>query len=119
MIVDFAVEREDEAPVGGQHRLVPGRGQVDDGETAVTEADTRVVVDPKAEIIRAAMRERARHLFEDGPVDAAGAQYPGNSAHAPPHSGCVVEMEGTSTEAARWRRSCSLFRLCLSQTGDT
>ncbi len=64
VIVDFAVERQHEAAVGRQHRLVSRGRQVDDRQPAVAKADSRLGVDPQTRVIGAAMRDRARHALE-------------------------------------------------------
>ena len=49
VIVDFAIERDDEAPVGRMHRLRATRTEIDDGEPALAErhADFDVVAEQR------------------------------------------------------------------------
>ena len=62
MIIDFAVEHENEAAAIRDHRLVTGKRPVDDGQTPVPKRDPGLRIGPCAEIIRASMRNRVGHL---------------------------------------------------------
>jgi hypothetical protein len=62
-VVDLAVVSDDIAPVGAHHRLMAGRGQVDDGQPSVAEPDHCVRVATLA--IRPAMRNRIGHATDD------------------------------------------------------
>ena len=61
MIVDFAVEDDDEAAVVREHRLVAGGRQVDDRQPPVAERDPRLGIAPQALVVGPAMRQAAGH----------------------------------------------------------
>jgi hypothetical protein len=52
VIVDFAVERNPEAPIRIRHRLVGLRREVYNREAAVSQADVQDGIDPKSSAIR-------------------------------------------------------------------
>ncbi len=92
-IVDLAVEDDGEAPVGGGHRLRPGRREVEDREPAVGKQQAAVGRAPEALAVRPAPRERgvnARQLLRVrrrrlgrttiNPADAAHRQPPTSSS---------------------------------------
>ena len=62
IVVDLAVEGEPQIAVGQAHRLVSGRGRVDDGEPLVRQPELAVAVDAAA--VRSAVTEDRRHPFE-------------------------------------------------------
>ena len=65
VVVDLAIEDDHPAPGTGQHRLVAGRRQIDDGQTAMRESDSRLKVQPDPSIVGTAMRDCVRHLMGD------------------------------------------------------
>src|SRR6266550_8888933 len=80
-IVDLAVVSDDERAVVGLHRLMAERRQIDDRESAMTEADKRVA--PESFAVRAAVTDYIRHPAKSGhrnrpPVDIENS---GNAAH--------------------------------------
>ena len=87
MIVDLAIIGDDIAPIGADHRLMPGRAQIDDGEAAIAERNARFRVDPNAAIIRATMTQRIGHRGNHGlPARPGGRtiiKEAGDAAHCP------------------------------------
>ena len=65
--VNFPVEDDHHRPVDGQHGLVPGRAEVDDGEPPVRESNPEAR--PQALIVRAASTEPGAHDSELGGRD--------------------------------------------------
>jgi hypothetical protein len=63
MIVDFAVEGDDESTRGRFHWLVPGRRKINNGQPAVTESQTDFEVRPYAGIVRAAVLQCPSHCL--------------------------------------------------------
>ena len=61
MVVDFAVEDDDEAAVGRDHRLMADRREIENGETPEAQGETGLLIDPRAAVIRTAMPQRRRH----------------------------------------------------------
>ena len=53
MVVDFPIEYEDEASGVGNHWLVTGRRQIENGQTTVRQSDSCIQVHPHACVIRA------------------------------------------------------------------
>ena len=88
-IVDLAVERDDQAAVGRQHRLVPGRRQVEDGEAAVRQRDAGFGVAPDAVIVGAAMRQAVAHGLRAAFDLAGGAVGPQDACDAA-HGDCLA-----------------------------
>ena len=66
-VVDLAVVDHDEPAIFSGHGLVPGRTEVDDRQTAVTQAHGPVGVDAVA--IRPAMGDGVGHPLEDNRGD--------------------------------------------------
>jgi hypothetical protein len=62
VVVDFAVEGDDELAVCALHRLCAALGEVDDGQAAVAEGDAAVVGEPFAMAVWAA----GGHVVADG-----------------------------------------------------
>ncbi len=56
VVVDLAVEDDDELAVGGGHRLPALGRQVDDGQPAVAETET--AVGPERAVVRTTMRQQ-------------------------------------------------------------
>ena len=86
VVVDLAVERDAEAPVGGGHRLRARLGQVDDREAPVGEADPLVIRDPQPCPVGAAPDHVLPYAEELLPIDrrrriAVGIDA-GDAAHA-------------------------------------
>jgi hypothetical protein len=80
-IVDFAVEREREALVLGEHRL-RAAAQIDDRQSAMAKTDPRR--SPNARSVWAAMRQGVGHPPDAFGVDRLGAfdmEDTGNAAH--------------------------------------
>jgi hypothetical protein len=79
-VVNLAVVRDPEAPAGSRHGLRPGWRKVQDGETAVPEAErlARRAMQPLS--IRATVGEQPGHPADDLRVD--GADHACNPAHA-------------------------------------
>ncbi len=85
VIVDLAVVDDDEAAVGGDHRLVAGRREIDNGKPPVRKRDPGFGVDPDAVIVGAAMREAvihcARVTLKLSARRGCRVQYACNAAH--------------------------------------
>src|SRR4029079_11749828 len=60
-IVDLAVVRDYEAAVGRYHRLMAGRGKVEDGQAPMRQSAASFRIAPKAMIVRTAMSEAIGH----------------------------------------------------------
>jgi hypothetical protein len=63
------------------HRLVPVRGQVDDRQAAVAEADPAVLVYPDSIVIRPTMRDLVGHRTNQSRFDSAARKQAGYTAH--------------------------------------
>jgi hypothetical protein len=61
MIVNFAIERDDEASGCALHGLVTGRGKVKDAEAAVPKCEVPRIIQPHTVIVRASMTQCRRH----------------------------------------------------------
>ena len=88
MVVDLAVEDDDEAAVGRDHRLVAVRGEIEDGETPEAEGETGLLVDPRAAVIRTAMPQRRRHA-RDARDKRLGSASPGDREPRAPRNPSV------------------------------
>jgi hypothetical protein len=62
-IINFAVEGNDEAAAGRDHRLRAGRRQVDDREAAMAERQSRLSIAPDIAGIRPAMKHDIGHAL--------------------------------------------------------
>ena len=62
MVVDLAVENDDQTPRGRLHRLMPRRRQVDDGQPPVRKPQARVRIHPGPCIVRPPVDDGTRHL---------------------------------------------------------
>ena len=74
MVVDLAVERDDEATALGKHRLPPSIREIDDREPAMSERDAGVTIEPKAFGIGPAMAQTGGHLANRSQI--AGSRRP-------------------------------------------
>ena len=88
-IIDFAVERDDVAAILRQHRLMPRRRKINDGQAAMRQRDAARFVKPDSGVIRPAMAERRAHLLREAsqfvaPGASAGVKNSRNSAHVLP-----------------------------------
>jgi hypothetical protein len=72
MVVDLAVEDDHVAAAGRDHRLAALVGEVDDGQTAVTEVDARVHAAPEAGAVGAAVGERRGHPLQTDVIGGTG-----------------------------------------------
>jgi len=82
VVVNLAVQRDDEAPAHAPHRLSPCLGQVENGESAMSERQRPRAHDPL--VVGAAAVERLEHPLDRRDVlfaVAARAQDAGDSAH--------------------------------------
>ena len=61
IVVDLAVEGEDEAPAGGEHRLMTQRGQVENGKSSVPKGNPLLLVEPNPTVIRPTVNQGIRH----------------------------------------------------------
>src|SRR5438046_1817193 len=68
-VIDLAVERQDEAAVGGYKRLVGLRRQIHDREPAMPQCDEAVGGRPTAAVIGAAMLQPVSHAFDEIRID--------------------------------------------------
>ena len=66
VIVDFAVERHRETAAVAVHRLAACWRQVENGKPAVPESNTGGCMGPVTRGIRAAIRQRFRHVPDNG-----------------------------------------------------
>ena len=81
VIVDLAVVADDKPAIGGVHRLMTLRRQVDDRQPAMGKSDPSFVVSPDALIVRPSVGNGASHTHEQRRIDAVSRKYAGNSAH--------------------------------------
>ena len=93
VVVDLAVEDDDQPAVRRSHRLVPGRRQIDDGQPAEAERHARRRVDEIAGVVGAAMRQRRGHRTDVTAQRVLGA------AAGPPHA--VQAAHDAAPRAAR------------------
>src|SRR5215208_8010634 len=82
MIVDLAIVVEDQSPVRREHRLMPRRREVDDGQTAVPKADATLAIDPNAFVIGPPMFDCVRHPPEERGLRRFKRQDAGDSTHS-------------------------------------
>ena len=68
-IVDLTVERDDDLPVGAEHRLRAGLRQIDDRQAAVTESDPSVFVRPFAIAVGTARSHRVPRPAQFAEID--------------------------------------------------
>ena len=126
VVVDFAVEGDDEAPVGRMHRLRAAGTEIDDGEPALTQRHAALGLDPDVAGVGTAMPHRLDHGLADraqrvsrrrrAPID-----HPGNAAHSLtpgyrsrwPAAGELVPKLLTLVEADGRREPSSRDRLIL------
>ncbi len=82
VVVDLAVERQEQTPARVRHRLMPGRTAVDDRQPAMSER--RSTRSGEARIVRPATRQASEHpLDRTGVVRGAGeSQNPRDAAHS-------------------------------------
>src|SRR6476620_6971021 len=74
MIVDLAIERDDEATALGKHRLPPCIRQIDDREPAMSERTAGVTITPAAIGIGSPVAQTGRQLTDRGQI--AGSRRP-------------------------------------------
>ena len=65
MIVNLAIEGNDEAARGRDHRLMSGRAEVEDGQAPVNQPCARFAVEPGAPIVGPAMGDSIAHAPKD------------------------------------------------------
>ena len=83
-IVDLAVVRDNEAAVGGDHRLMAGGRKVDNGQAPVRERDAGLRIAPKPVIVGAAIGDAVGHrgrIALEPIARARRVQYACNAAH--------------------------------------
>ena len=77
IVVNLAIENDYGSLARVPHRLVPRRGQVDDGKAAVGERYASFGIAIRALVVWAAMGNRAAHLVEQASVEVTEkAGYP-------------------------------------------
>jgi hypothetical protein len=84
-VVDFSVEYDADLTSRVMHRLVPGRGQIEDGQTAVTETDRPVATHPLPVIVRAPVPLYDEHVPKDRPcsdLNPRAAKKTSDTTHA-------------------------------------
>ena len=86
VIVDFAIERDDEAPVGRMHGLRAAGTEIDDGEPTLAQCHAAFGLDPDFAGVRSAMPHRLDHGLRDGAQGVsrrrrAPIHHAGNAAH--------------------------------------
>src|SRR5215207_8843342 len=88
MIVDLAIEGDDEPTALGKHRLPACIRKVDDREPSMSERDPGVAVTPGTVSVRSAMAQTTCHATDrskiGGSRSARCLEYPGDSAHGSP-----------------------------------
>ena len=99
VIVDLAVEHDQDVAVLVRDRLVPA-GQVDDAEPPHAEADP--ALDERAPVVRAAMADRVAHPADLGLGDVSGADRPHDAAHLRRPSLPQVTIMYPSEKGMRW-----------------
>jgi len=62
IVVDFPVVGQQKPMIGADHRLMPGRGQVDDGQPSMPQPD--IALNPMSFAIRSAMHDRVGHALQ-------------------------------------------------------
>ena len=65
MTVNFAIIRDNEPPVDGNHRLMSGRGQIDDRQSAMDKYRPGFRIGPYSLVIWAAMPQAYGHRLRD------------------------------------------------------
>jgi hypothetical protein len=100
VVVDLAVEGDDEALRGGGHGLVPGRREIEDGEPAVSEGDA--VAAPGPSTIGPPVAERVGQAIEDAGLDSLPA-HTNDAAHGYE----IIPEDGD----AIWRKGCQLVTI--------
>src|SRR5262249_3824328 len=87
VIVDFAVEGDDVAPIGGMHRLRAARTEIDDGKPALPKHHAALGLDPDVAGIWTTMPHGLDHGFADraqriGRRSRAPIDHAGDAAHS-------------------------------------
>src|SRR5262249_11137331 len=84
MVVDFAVEGDDDGAILVLHGLRGCCSQIDNREPAMTEGDLAVAGEPAVAAIRSAMSHYGGHAFDQGTIDHAATvrQQTRYSAHS-------------------------------------
>src|SRR5688572_11348497 len=102
MIIDLAIEGDDEPTALGKHRLPACIREVDDREPAMSKRDTGVGVTPGTISIRPAMPQTSRHAADrreiGGSSSAPCLEYTGDSAHDSPTRACVRRRSSCRAE---------------------
>jgi hypothetical protein len=81
VVVDLAVEGDDQPAVVGAHRLAGAGVEIDDGKAPVAEADPAIGRTPQAGVIRAAVRQPVAHALHRGTIDTRSRQHADDAAH--------------------------------------
>jgi hypothetical protein len=72
VVVDLAVEYELHRAVGGVHRLVSKRGEVDDRESGVAKAHAGAVIEKVAGIVGATVTDGADSALKGAVIETTG-----------------------------------------------
>ncbi len=93
MVVDLAIECDDEPAAFGKHRLPARIREIDNSEPAMPERDPGVAIPPEPFAIGAAMAQARRHLPDRTQVRGSRSvrrlKYPGDPAHDSNSDACV------------------------------
>jgi hypothetical protein len=81
VVVDLAIEGDDEAPVARQHRLPTRRRQVDDRKPAMNEGDSRIFIEPHPVVVGTAVGQAGVHGREQPSVASTVSDYSRYPAH--------------------------------------
>jgi hypothetical protein len=75
VVINLAVEdRPDAARRAAPHRVVARRGEIDDGEPSVAEAQPPAVEQLRARVVRPAVRHPVAHPFDERQFDPSLAR---------------------------------------------
>ena len=102
VVVDLAVEGDDELAVGAVHRLRAALGEVDDGQAAVAQGDSSVIGEPFALAVGAAGGHVVADGAQFGPVRRGGGGVEGVEAGYAAHGGLGVrKAKGMDPQSSR------------------
>src|SRR5205823_2574383 len=111
VVVDLAIEDDDQLAILRAHGLVASRAQVQDGEPAKTEP--HVVVEVQARVVRAPVGDALRHPGQDRRVcrSTTEAEHHYQTAHFRPRLSVLAEGRSRINGAAGLRRGGHKKRL--------
>ena len=96
IVVDFAVEDDDQAAIDRVHRLMARRAEIDDRQPAMAETDARFF--EETAIVGAPMRERVGHCRKVRYLVPVGLKISRDSAHT------VIPASARAPSEYAWRK---------------